>query len=103
MKRTVVAMIAFIAAHTALTNTPAEVAEITVLVNQGALSGMRDLAAGYEKATGNKVVIDMVGVAQQDEKIKTDTPGDLVVNFRPARDLIKVMTSPEAAALLRKS
>ena len=88
MKRTLVAMITFVAVLTAWTNTTAQAAEITILVNQGALSGVRDLAAGYEKATGHKVVIDFAGVPQQDEKIKTDAPGDLVVNFMPAFDQI---------------
>jgi molybdate transport system substrate-binding protein len=83
-------MITFIAVQTAWTGTPAQAGEVTILVNQGALSGVRDLAAGYEKATGNKVVIDFVGIAQQDEKIKTNAPGDLVVNFMAAFDqLIK--------------
>src|SRR5262245_40624502 len=60
------------------------------MVNQGALSGVRDLAAGYEKATGHKVVVDFVGVPEQAEKIKTDAPGDLVVNFMNAfDDLVK--------------
>src|SRR5947199_10286276 len=90
MKRTLVVMITFVVALAAWSNTPAQAAEITILVNQGALSGVRDLAAGYEKATGHKVVIDFVGVAQQEEKVKTDAPGDLVVNFMPAFDeLIK--------------
>src|SRR5437763_12423273 len=88
MKRTLVVMITFVVALAAWSNTPAQAAEITILVNQGALSGVRDLAAGYEKATGHKVVIDFVGVAQQEEKIKTDAPGDLVVNFMPAFDEI---------------
>jgi molybdate transport system substrate-binding protein len=86
MKHTLSAMIMFIAALGVWGNTPAHAAEITILVNQGALSGVRDLAAGYEKATGHKVVIDFVGVAEQAEKIKTDAPGDLVVNFMPAFD-----------------
>jgi molybdate transport system substrate-binding protein len=90
LKRTLAAMITFIAVQTAWTGTPAQAGEVTILVNQGALSGVRDLAAGYEKATGNKVVIDFVGIAQQDEKIKTNAPGDLVVNFMAAFDqLIK--------------
>lgn len=90
LKRTIAAMIMFIAVQTAWTGTPAQAGEVTILVNQGALSGVRDLAAGYEKATGNKVVIDFVGIAQQDEKIKTNAPGDLVVNFMAAFDqLIK--------------
>jgi molybdate transport system substrate-binding protein len=86
MKRTIVALVTSVAALTAWTNTTAQAPEITILVNQGALSGVRDLAAGYEKATGHKVVIDFAGVAQQEEKIKTDAPGDLVVNFMPAFD-----------------
>ena len=65
-------------------------AEITILVNQGALSGVRDLAAGFEKASGHKVVIDFVGVPELAEKINTDAPGDVVVNFMPVfEDLIK--------------
>jgi len=88
MKRTLVVMITFVVALAAWSKTPAQAAEITILVNQGALSGVRDLAAGYEKATGHKVAIDFVGVAQQEEKIKTDAPGDLVVNFMPAFDEI---------------
>src|SRR5262249_34415210 len=88
-KPTLVPMITFVAALTASTALPAQTTEITILVNQGALSGVRDLAAGYEKATGHKVVIDFVGVAQQDQKIRTDAPGDLVVNFISAFDDIK--------------
>jgi len=86
MKHMFVALITSIAVLTAWTNTTAQAPEITILVNQGALSGVRDLAAGYEKATGRKVVIDFAGVAQQEEKVKTDAPGDLVVNFMPAFD-----------------
>jgi molybdate transport system substrate-binding protein len=90
MKRTFSAMITLLGALAAWASTPAQAAEITILVNQGALSGVRDLAAGYEKATGHKVVIDFVGLPEQAEKIKTDAPGDLVVNFMPAFDeLIK--------------
>ena len=65
---------------------PAQAAEITILVNQGALSGVRDLAAGFEKASGHKVVIDFVGIPQQNEKINTDAPGDVLVNFLPTFD-----------------
>ena len=53
MKRTLVVIIMLLVALAAWTNTPAQAAEITILVNQGALSGVRDLAAGYEKAAGN--------------------------------------------------
>src|SRR3989442_603085 len=89
MKRTLVAtIITFVAALTAWTAVQAQTAEITILVNQGAVSGVRDLAAGYEKATGHKVVVDFVGVPQQDQKVKTDAPGDLVVNFMNSFDAL---------------
>jgi molybdate transport system substrate-binding protein len=89
MKRALVVMITFVGTLAAWTNARAQGAEITIFVSQGALSGVRDLAAGYEQATGHKAVIELLGVAQQ-EKIKTDAPGDLVVNFMPAFDeLIK--------------
>jgi hypothetical protein len=39
-------MITFIGALTAWTNTTAQAAGVTILVNPGALSGVRDLAAG---------------------------------------------------------
>src|SRR5437879_5573692 len=65
-------------------------AEVTILVNQGALSGVRDLAAGFEKASGHKVVVDFVGIPEQAQKINTDAPGDVVVSFLPAfDDLVK--------------
>ena len=66
----------------------AQAADITILVNQGAVSGVRDLAAGYEKATGNKVIVDFAAGGQQDEKIRTDAPGDLVVNFLQSFDAL---------------
>ena len=66
----------------------AQAAELTILVNQGAVSGVRDLAAGFEKATGNKVVVDFVGIPAQNEKIKTDAPGDVLVNFLPGFDAL---------------
>jgi molybdate transport system substrate-binding protein len=80
MKRTNVVSLFLSAALALWSGSPAHAAEITVLVNQGALSGVRDLAAGFEKATGHKVVIEFVG-PEQAERINNDAPGDLVVNF----------------------
>ena len=88
MKRRLVAGITLIAALTAWTAMQAQTAEITIMVNQAAVSGVRELAAGYEKATGRKVVVDFT--QQQDQKIRTDAPGDLVVSFMTGFDqLIK--------------
>jgi ABC-type molybdate transport system substrate-binding protein len=36
---------------------PAQAAEITVLAGMGIVSGVRDLAPAFEKATGHKVVV----------------------------------------------
>jgi molybdate transport system substrate-binding protein len=90
MQRTNVVSLVLIAALVLWSNVPAQAAEITILVNQGALSGVRDLAAGFEKASGHKVVIDFLGNPELAEKINNDAPGDVVVNFMPVfEDLIK--------------
>src|SRR5262249_18440874 len=56
---------------------PAHAAEITVFLNQATASGVRELAAGFEKATGNKVNVSFqVGQALY-QKIASGAPGDL--------------------------
>lgn len=55
-------------------------AEITVLSSQGCLSGVRDLAAGFEKATGNKVNVSFEAGNALNEKINANAPADLVAN-----------------------
>jgi molybdate transport system substrate-binding protein len=55
-------------------------AEITVLCSQGALSAVRDLAAGFEKATGNKVNVSFEAGNALNEKIDANAPADLVTN-----------------------
>lgn len=77
---------ALIAVLTLWSSRPAHAAEITVLVNQGAVSGVRELAAGFEKASGHKVIVDFVGVPEQTAKINADAPGDVVVNFMSSFD-----------------
>jgi molybdate transport system substrate-binding protein len=55
-------------------------ADITVLCSQGALSAVRDLAAGFEKATGNKVNVSFEAGNALNEKIDANAPADLVSN-----------------------
>jgi molybdate transport system substrate-binding protein len=56
---------------------PVRSAEITVLLNQATATGVRELAAGFEKATGNKVKVAFeVGPALY-QKIMAGAPGDL--------------------------
>src|SRR5258708_17375301 len=58
----------------------ARAAEITVLSSQGCLSAVRDLAAGFEKATGNKVNVSFEAGNALNEKIDANAPADLVAN-----------------------
>jgi len=55
----------------------AQAADITVLVSQGAASGVRDLAPAFERATGHKVIVsqevDLAG------KVNSGAPADVVV------------------------
>src|SRR5258705_13985773 len=71
--------------------TDAQAADVIIYANQGAASGIRDLAAGFEKATGNKVVIVTAQGAAFTQKINADEPGDVVTGFLPAGldDLVK--------------
>jgi molybdate transport system substrate-binding protein len=55
-------------------------AEITVLTSQGCLSAVRDLAAGFEQATGNKVDVSFEAGNALNQKIDADAPADLVAN-----------------------
>ncbi len=56
----------------------AHAAEITVFLNQATASGVRELAAGFEKATGHKVDVSFQGGPALNEKIVSGAPGDLV-------------------------
>src|SRR5581483_11113910 len=71
--------------------TDARAADVIIYANQGAASGIRDLAEGYEKATGNKVVIVTAQGAALSEKVNANEPGDVITGFLPAGfdDLLK--------------
>jgi molybdate transport system substrate-binding protein len=56
---------------------PARSAEITVFLNQATESGVRQLAAGFEKATGHKVDVSFQGGPALNQKIVSGAPGDL--------------------------
>jgi molybdate transport system substrate-binding protein len=65
-------------------------AEITVLASQGALSAVRDLAAGFEQATGNKVNVSFEAGNALNDKIEANAPADLVTNTLDSfDDLVK--------------
>ena len=67
-----------------------QAAELIIHANQGAVSGVRDLAAGFEKASGHKVVVNFGQGAAFMENINNNAPGDVVTQFLPGfDDLIK--------------
>lgn len=64
--------------------TMSQAAEITIFTSMGSLSGVTDLAAAYEKASGHKVVVaTRIGPALP-KALETNEPGDLIANFTPA-------------------
>jgi molybdate transport system substrate-binding protein len=70
-------MLSLVAAFGAWDASPARSAEITVYLNQATATGVRELAAGFEKATGNKVNVNFeVGQALY-QKLTAGAPGDL--------------------------
>jgi molybdate transport system substrate-binding protein len=68
----------------------AQAADITIFTSMGSLSGVTDLAAAYEKASGNKVTVARrIGPALP-KALNSNEPGDIVANFSNAFDgLIK--------------
>src|ERR1043165_3985271 len=81
--------------------TGVQAAEVIIFANQGAASGIADLAAGYEKATGNKVVIVRAAGAEFMKKINADEPGDVVTGFYPGGldDFVKRGKAVEGTAV----
>jgi molybdate transport system substrate-binding protein len=57
---------------------PARSADITIFLNQATASGVRELAAGFEKATGHRVDVSFQGGQALNQKIVSGAPGDLV-------------------------
>ncbi len=61
-------------------------AEITVMTSQGCMSAVKDLAAGFEKATGNKVNVLFEAGNALNEKIEANAPADIVTNTLESYD-----------------
>src|SRR5579871_5514533 len=53
-------------------------AEITIFLNQATASGVRELGAAFEQATGHKVNVSFERGPSLNEKIVSGAPGDLV-------------------------
>src|SRR5256886_1248761 len=74
--RTSLITLGLVAALSLSSQAPATAAEITVLLNQATESGVRELAAGFEKATGHKVNVSFQGGPALNQKINAGE-GDL--------------------------
>jgi molybdate transport system substrate-binding protein len=68
----------------------AQAAELTILTNQGATPGVRELAAAFERATGHKVTVIQEAGAPLERRLASGGPADLIAsNPAPFEDLVK--------------
>ena len=79
-------------------------AEITIFTSMGSLSGVTDLAAAYEKASGHKVTVAArIGPALP-KALNSNEPGDIVANFTPGvrrRSSSRARSCPAASVRVR--
>jgi molybdate transport system substrate-binding protein len=61
-----------------LTHATVQAAEITVLAGMGNVSGIRDLAPAFERASGHKVIVRFVPTADLPGVIDSNTPADVL-------------------------
>src|SRR5439155_1682129 len=84
----VLSAVAAVAVGIALVASSTQAAEILVLGSQGNISGIRDLAAGFERASGHKVTASQERNVM--DKVNTGAPADVVSGNPPViDDLIK--------------
>ena len=68
----------------------ARAAELTILTNQGATPGVRELVAAFERATGHKVTVIQEAGAALERRLASGGPADLIAsNPGPFDDLVK--------------
>ena len=68
-----------------LSQSPANAAEITILANQGAMPGVRELATAFEAQTGHSVIV-VREVGETLERRMSDGSADLVTGNPPTID-----------------
>jgi molybdate transport system substrate-binding protein len=65
-------------------------AELTVLAGMGVVSGARDVAPAFERATGHKVIVSFEVGPSLMQKVNSNAPADVVAHYPDAiDDLIK--------------
>jgi molybdate transport system substrate-binding protein len=69
---------------------PATAAEISILVSMATMSGVKDLAAAYERASGHRVVVNVQTGDALVRWVEANSPADLISNFTQVfGDLVK--------------
>src|SRR5437868_15133588 len=76
--QTKLAMLSLLAALGILAQGAVQAAEITVLAGMGNVSGIRDLAPAFERASGHKVVVRFVPTADLPGLIDSNAPADVL-------------------------
>src|SRR5262249_24709686 len=89
MKRTTLVSLALMAALAVSSNRPACAAEITILVNQGATPGVRELAAAFSRASGHKVTVIQADDAVLQQRLIDGTADLITGNPRPIDELVR--------------
>ena len=64
----------------------AAASELTVLAGMGVVSGVRDVAPAFERATGHKVIVSFEAGPSLMQKVTSNAPADLVVHYPEAID-----------------
>jgi len=89
MKRTNLVSLSLIAALTVWCNASADAAEITILVNQGATPGVRELAAAFSRASGHKVTVIQADEAILQQRLNDGTADLITGNPGPIDELVR--------------
>src|ERR1700737_2632173 len=73
-----------------MSSRPEDTVEITVLAGMGVVSGVRDVAPAFERATGHKVIVSFEAGPSLMQKVNAGAPADLVMHYpNVIDDLIK--------------
>src|SRR5262249_44671377 len=89
MKRTSLVRLALLAALAVSNNRPAHAAEITILVNQGAMPGVRELAAAFSRASGHNVTVIQADDAVLQQRLNDGTADLITGNPGPIDELVR--------------
>src|SRR5438552_18833263 len=89
MKRPNLVSLALIAALAVSSNRPAHAAEMTILVNQGATPGVRELAAAFSRSSGHKVTVIQADDTVLQQRLHDGTADLITGNPRPIDEPVR--------------